>query len=127
MPQVVAQTVSQRANRLILLDVRLLHNAENSCLNKCRTPMGFLMTEWRPGMRGAFVMGLRHGAFCTGCCAMLMLLLFVLGVMNLVWIIVLTLVVLAEKLVLAENVWPSRMLGAGLIAWGGYVLLIGQG
>jgi predicted metal-binding membrane protein len=100
---------------------------KNSCLNKCRTPMGFLMTEWRPGVRGAFVMGLRHGAYCTGCCAMLMLLLFVLGVMNLAWIIVLTLVVLAEKLLPAENVWPSRVLGAGLIAWGGYVLLIGQG
>jgi predicted metal-binding membrane protein len=100
---------------------------KNSCLNKCRTPMGFLMTEWRPGVRGAFIMGLRHGAYCTGCCAMLMLLLFVLGVMNLAWIIVLTLIVLAEKLLPAESVWPPRALGAGLIAWGGYVLLIGQG
>jgi predicted metal-binding membrane protein len=99
---------------------------KHSCLNKCRTPMGFLMTEWRPGLSGAFTMGLRHGAYCTGCCAMLMLLLFVLGVMNLVWIIVLTLIVLAEKLLPAERVWPSRVLGAGLIAWGGYVLLMGQ-
>jgi len=47
--------------------------------------------------------------------------------MNLVWIIVLTLIVLAEKLLPAESVWPSRLLGAGLIAWGGYVLLIGPG
>jgi predicted metal-binding membrane protein len=100
---------------------------KNACLNKCRAPMGFLMTEWRPGVRGAFFMGLRHGAYCTGCCAMLMLLLFVLGVMNLGWIIVLTLVVLAEKLLPAESVWPTRALGAGLIAWGGYILLIGQG
>jgi predicted metal-binding membrane protein len=99
---------------------------KNSCLNKCRTPIGFLMTEWRPGVRGAFIMGLRHGAYCAGCCAMLMLLLFVLGVMNLVWIIVLTMVVLAEKLLPAETVWPSRALGAGLIAWGGYLLLIGE-
>lgn len=99
---------------------------KNSCLNKCRTPMGFLMTEWRPGARGAFVMGLRHGVYCTGCCAMLMLLLFVLGVMNLAWIIILALIVLAEKLLPVENVWPSRVLGAGLIAWGGYVLLVGQ-
>jgi predicted metal-binding membrane protein len=58
---------------------------------------------------------------------MLMLLLFVLGVMNLVWIIVLTLIVLAEKLLPAESVWPSRALGGGLLAWGGYVLLIGPG
>ncbi len=96
---------------------------KDSCLTKCRTPLGFLMTEWRPGVRGAFVMGLRHGAYCTGCCAMLMLLLFVLGVMNLAWIIVLTLIVLVEKLMPTESLWPSRLLGAGLIAWGGYVLL----
>ena len=99
---------------------------KHSCLNKCRTPLGFLMTEWRPGVTGAFVMGVRHGAYCTGCCAMLMLLLFVLGVMNLLWIMALTLVVLAEKLLPAESVWPSRVLGGGLIAWGGYVLLMGQ-
>ena len=96
---------------------------KNSCLNKCRSPLGFLMAEWRPGVHGAWVMGLRHGAYCTGCCAMLMLLLFVLGVMNLAWILVLTLIVLAEKLLPAASAWPSRALGAGLIAWGGYVLL----
>jgi len=98
---------------------------KDACLNKCRTPMAFLMTEWRPGVRGAFVMGLRHGAYCAGCCVMLMLLLFVLGVMNLAWIIVLTLIVLAEKLLPAQRVWPSRALGGGLIVWGGYVLMIG--
>jgi predicted metal-binding membrane protein len=93
------------------------------CLNKCRTPLGFLMSEWRPGIRGAFHMGLSHGAYCVGCCAMLMLLLFVLGVMNLTWIAVLSLVVLVEKTLPAESVWPSRLLGASLIAWGGYLLL----
>ena len=96
---------------------------KNACLNKCRTPLGFLMAEWRPGMRGAFVMGLRHGAYCTGCCAMLMLLLFVLGVMNLAWIVVLTLIVLAEKLLPPASTWPSRALGVGFFAWGSYVLL----
>lgn len=97
---------------------------KNACLKKCRTPLGFLMTEWRPGFRGAFVMGVRHGAYCAGCCAMLMLLLFVLGVMNLLWIIVLTLIVLAEKLFPPEAAWPSRVLGAGLIVWGAYLLLL---
>jgi predicted metal-binding membrane protein len=100
---------------------------KSACLNKCRTPMAFLLTEWRPGVRGALVMGLRHGAYCTGCCAMLMLMLFVLGVMNLTWIIALTLIVLAEKLLPAHSVWPTRALGAGLIIWGGYVLLNGAG
>ena len=85
------------------------------------------MTEWRPGVGGALIMGWRHGLCCMGCCAMLMLLLFVLGVMNLVWIVVLTLIVLAEKLLSAEGLWPSRVLGAGFLAWGSYVLLIGQG
>lgn len=99
---------------------------KNACLNKCRTPLGFLMTEWRSGPNGAFVMGLHHGVYCTGCCAMLMLLLFVLGVMNLAWIIVLTLIVLAEKLLPAERIWPSRLLGAGFVIWGGYVLLTAQ-
>jgi predicted metal-binding membrane protein len=96
---------------------------KHACLNKCRTPLGFLMAEWRPGLSGAFVMGLRHGAYCTGCCVMLMLLLFVLGVMNLAWILALTLIVLAEKLLPAQTVWPSRMLGAGFIVWGGYLLV----
>ena len=90
----------------------------NTCLNKCRTPMGFLMTEWRPGPQGALIMGLRHGGYCLGCCAMLMLLLFVLGVMNLVWILVLTFIVLVEKLLPANMTWPSHLLGVGLIAWG---------
>lgn len=95
---------------------------KDACLNKCRTPLGFLLTEWRPGLGGAFVMGLRHGVYCTGCCALLMLLLFVLGVMNLVWIIALTLIVLAEKLLPVQSRWPSRAIGAGLTIWGAYLL-----
>jgi predicted metal-binding membrane protein len=100
---------------------------KDGCLSKCRSPLGFLLTEWRPGVRGAFVMGIRHGTYCAGCCAMLMLLLFVLGVMNLAWIAVLTLVVLAEKYLPVDGAWPSRILGAGLAVWGGYLLLAAQG
>lgn len=100
---------------------------KNACLNKCRSPLGFILAEWRSGVRGAFVMGLRHGAYCAGCCAMLMLLLFVLGVMNLAWIAVLTLVVLVEKWMPAQSAWPSRVLGVGLIFWGGFVLVGAQG
>jgi len=100
---------------------------KSTCLNKCRSPLGFLMTEWRPGAGGAFVMGLHHGVYCAGCCAMLMLLLFVLGVMNLAWIAVLTLIVLAEKALPTEGIWPSRVLGVGLVLWGGYLLLAANG
>ena len=59
--------------------------AKQACLSRCRSPVEFLSTHWRPGAGGAFAMGLRHGAFCVGCCWALMALLFVGGVMNLLW------------------------------------------
>ena len=58
-----------------------------ACLNHCRSPMGFVMTSWREGKAGAIRMGLEHGAYCLGCCWVLMALLFVLGIMNLAWIV----------------------------------------
>jgi predicted metal-binding membrane protein len=90
---------------------------KNACLEHCRSPMGFLMTHWREGGIGALRMGLHHGAYCLGCCWMLMVLLFVLGVMNLPWVAALTIVVLAEK-VLPAGLYLSRALGIGLVAWG---------
>jgi len=96
---------------------------KNVCLDKCRTPLGFMMTEWRDGTRGALVMGLRHGAYCTGCCWALMVLLFVGGVMNLLWVAVLALFVLIEKVVPAGG----RLGKAGgilLIAWGAWIAWI---
>jgi predicted metal-binding membrane protein len=86
------------------------------CLVRC-SPLAFLATEWRDGVAGAFVMGLRHGVFCTGCCAVLMLLLFVAGVMNLLWIAVLAATVLIEKL-FSTRERISRILGALLVAAG---------
>jgi len=67
------------------------------CLAHCQSPLTFLTRHWRPGIGGAITMGWKHGLFCVGCCAGLMLLLLVGGVMNLAWIAVLTLIVLAEK------------------------------
>lgn len=87
------------------------------CLEHCRSPMGFLTTHWREGAPGALRMGLHHGAYCLGCCWMLMVLLFALGVMNLPWVAVLTIIVLAEK-VLPGGRHLSRGLGAALIVWG---------
>jgi predicted metal-binding membrane protein len=88
-----------------------------ACLNKCRNPLFFLMREWRDGTLGALVMGLRHGAYCVGCCWVLMALLFVLGVMNLAWITLLAAFVLIEKL-FSSGPWPSRGSGVLLLAWG---------
>ncbi len=90
---------------------------KQACLRKCRTPLGFLAVEWRPGFRGAAAMGLRHGLFCLGCCWALMLLPFVAGTMNLLWMAVLTAVVALEKLA-PRGVLLSRGLGVLLILAG---------
>ena len=95
---------------------------KEACLAKCHTPMGFIMTEWREGSRGAFVMGLRHGAYCTGCCWALMALLFVGGVMNLLWVAVIAAFVLVEKVV-PRGLWVSRISGLLLILWGAWMLV----
>ena len=87
------------------------------CLTHCRSPLGFLMTEWRAGTKGALTMGLRHGFLCLGCCWILMSLLFVLGVMNLLWIAALAGFVLVEKVAPAGH-WVSRSTGLLLIGWG---------
>jgi predicted metal-binding membrane protein len=71
---------------------------KSTCLRHCRSPLGFLTTEWREGTRGAFLMGLKHGSYCTGCCWILMALLFVAGVMNLLWVAAITAFILVEKL-----------------------------
>ncbi len=93
------------ASRSSALDVALLLLAgayqfsplKRVCLARCRTPLGFLIGEWRPGMAGAFAMGMRHGLFCLGCCWALMALLFVGGAMNIAWVAALALAVAIEK------------------------------
>jgi len=72
---------------------------KHACLVHCRSPLFFLGHHWRPGQAGAFLMGLHHGLYCVGCCWVLMALLFVFGVMNLLWIAALALFVLLEKVV----------------------------
>jgi predicted metal-binding membrane protein len=90
---------------------------KQACLRRCRSPLEFLTTEWREGPRGVFVMGLRHGAYCLGCCWMLMLLLFVGGIMNMAWIAGIALFVLVEKLAPAGH-WTGKAAGAALVLWG---------
>lgn len=90
---------------------------KRSCLDACRSPLGFLSAHWRAGARGALLMGLHHGAFCLGCCWVLMGLLFVGGVMNLLWIVPVALFVLIEKC-LPGGEHMGKVAGALLIAWG---------
>ncbi|WP_207538877.1 DUF2182 domain-containing protein [Sabulicella rubraurantiaca] len=90
---------------------------KQACLRHCRSPLEFLASHWRTGMAGAWGMGLHHGAYCVGCCWLIMGLLFVGGVMNLAWIAVLALFVLLEKTLAAGHL-VGRVMGIGLVAWG---------
>jgi predicted metal-binding membrane protein len=90
---------------------------KRACLTHCRSPLGFLMTHWRGGTLGALRMGVRHGAYCLGCCWALMVVLFAVGVMNLLWVAALTLFVLLEKNGPA-GVVLARVAGVAMIALG---------
>lgn len=87
---------------------------KRTCLAHCRSPLGFILNEWREGGWGAFRMGTAHGATCVGCCWALMSVLFVVGVMNLFWVAMIALFVLLEKVVPAER-WLSRSAGVVLV------------
>src|SRR5437762_2863289 len=113
----MAATPFVAAVLLIVAAIYQVTPLKYACLARCRTPLGFLMTEWREGPAGAFVMGLRHGLFCLGCCWALMTLLFVGGVMNLAWVAAIASFVLVEKLVPAGRV-VSWLSGGALLAWG---------
>jgi predicted metal-binding membrane protein len=97
---------------------------KDACLKNCQSPFGFIMTHWREGSGGALRMGLHHGAYCVGCCWFLMALLFVGGVMNLLWVAGLAIFVFAEKLGPRGPLVP-RLAGALLTAWGVWVLAAG--
>jgi predicted metal-binding membrane protein len=97
---------------------------KEACLTQCRSPLAFLMSEWREGKRGAWIMGIKHGWFCVGCCWVLMALLFVAGVMNLLWMAAITAFVLAEKL-LPKGELVARAGGVVLVIAGVFVLVTG--
>jgi predicted metal-binding membrane protein len=94
---------------------------KETCLRHCRSPLHFLLFHWREGRLDVFLSGLGHGAFCLGCCWMLMALLFVGGIMNLVWIAAIALLVLIEK-TLPSGGWMGRVTGILLVLWGAVTL-----
>jgi predicted metal-binding membrane protein len=93
------------------------------CLVHCRSPLEWLPQHWKPGRLGALRMGAEHGLYCVGCCWMLMLLLFVGGVMNLLWVAVIAAIVLIEKL-LPRGPFFARAAGIAFAVWG--VVLIAR-
>jgi predicted metal-binding membrane protein len=90
---------------------------KQACLRHCRSPFAFLFNRWRDGLSGALRMGVEHGAYCLGCCWLLMALLFVVGVMNLLWVAAITLFVFGEKL-LRGGAWIARVSGVAMAVYG---------
>jgi predicted metal-binding membrane protein len=99
---------------LIVAAAYELTAAKRLCLEKCQAPMLFILNHWKPGNAGALRLGLTHGLYCVGCCWALMLLLFVGGVMNLAWVALLGIVVLAQKY--APSSWHAERCIAALLA-----------
>lgn len=95
-----------------------------ACLTHCRTPLGFFMSNWRDGTAGALMMGWQHGSYCVGCCWILMALLFVAGMMNLLWVAVISIFILLEK-VLPHGHRIGQIAGAGLVLLGLRLLVRG--
>lgn len=106
---------------LIVAGVFQLTPLKAACLAHCRSPLGFFLSRWRDGPSGPLQMGARHGLWCLGCCWALMALTFVLGVMNLVWMAVLTVVVTTEQRA-PRALRLDRVYGICLAAWGAWLL-----
>jgi predicted metal-binding membrane protein len=111
----VAQGAALTAGLLAAVGIYQWVPLKDSCLQHCRSPVDFLTRHFRPGVGGSWITGLQHGLYCIGCCWLLMLLLFVGGVMNLLWIAGITLLVVVEKLLTRGRVVP-RVIGSGLVA-----------
>ena len=122
-PMMVANSPWMGAGILVAAGIYQMLPIKEACLKHCRSPMHFISTHWQPGKIGALKMGLSHGVFCVGCCWALMLLLFVGGVMNLVWIAAITIFVLLEKVLPLGNT-GARLIGMVMIAGGAMMLFL---
>lgn len=108
---------------LILAGVYQLTPLKNTCLRKCRTPISFVLSSWRDGHGGSFRMGIEHGVYCLGCCWLLFLILFPLGMMNVAVLALVTLLIFAEKsLPIGRHV--ARAAAAGFILFGTLVVAV---
>lgn len=117
------QTVAPLAGGILLVAAGLfqLTPLKTACLSGCRAPLSFVRRHWRDGRLGALAMGVRHGVACAGTCSLLMLVLFVVGVMNLAWVLVVTAFVIAEKALPWKRavVWT----GAGACLLSGFAMI----
>jgi predicted metal-binding membrane protein len=122
-PMMVSASARLGAAILIAAGLYQLTPLKNACLKNCRAPAHFISRYWRTGNLGAFRMGLRLGAYCVGCCWILMALLFVGGVMNLLWIAAIAIFVLLEKTIPFGDV-SGRVVGAAMILFGALSLAL---
>ncbi len=108
---------------LLLAGLYQLSPLKDICLSKCRTPLQFILSSWHDGYGGAFRMGLEHGAFCLGCCWLLFVILFPLGIMNIALMALVTALIFAEKaLPIGRQI--SKLAGAGLIVYGALIMFL---
>lgn len=107
---------------IVLAGIYQLTPLKRTCLARCRSPLAFVMTAWREGYGGALRMGLEHGLYCLGCCWLLFVILFPIGMMNVAVLALITLVIFAEKtLPFGEGI--ARLVAVGLIVYGLAVVL----
>ncbi len=108
---------------LVVAGLYQLSPLKDICLSKCRTPLQFILSSWRDGYGGAFRMGLEHGAYCLGCCWLLFVILFPLGIMNIAVMALLTALIYTEKaLPIGRQI--SQFAGVGLIVYGVLVMFL---
>jgi predicted metal-binding membrane protein len=108
---------------IVAAGVYQLTPLKQACLSKCRTPMQFVLRSWRDGLMGTFRMGLGHGAYCLGCCWLLFVILFPLGIMNVAAMAVVALLVLAEKtLPIGRRI--SQFVGVALVVVGLVIVVL---
>ena len=122
-PMMVSNSVGLGAFLIIIAGIYQWLPIKDRCLQQCRSPVEFVTTHWRKGTLGAFQLGITHGMFCLGCCWVLMFLLFVGGVMNLLWIAAITLFVLLEKMLPLGDT-GGRVMGVVMIITGTVIGLI---
>jgi len=108
---------------LILAGAFQFTSLKNSCLEKCRNPLTFIMGSKIDTLYDVSIIGFKNGIYCLLCCWALMLVLFVNGVMNLLWVVFITFAILSEKVLPFGHI-TSRFFGLVLVVWGVYLMLM---
>src|SRR5262245_47846472 len=115
-------TTAQIGGAIIMVaGIYQLTSLKDVCLSKCRKPMDFIVTSWRDGAKSAFEMGLLYGAYCLGCCWLLFVMLFPLGINNVGAMAAVTLIIFAEKTLPWPRVVPYAT-AVALVLYGALVI-----